>query len=159
MYPQASHSKTKVFTRKVTTVFTLSKEELKELSEMGWVPFRKFQQGTATKQDWFEMTLRVKFALELSKDHYELVTTLELEQSHKACLAIMERAVVEGTGIWSMTEQEAALISAALEAVDEMQTQVPRRIMAPILRRCVVEMRRKYVKDEKLAPLLPKSLK
>ena len=145
--------------RTVTTSFKLSKEELKELSNMGWLPFKKFEQGIGTKQEWFEMTLRIKFALELSKDHYELVTTLELEQSHKACLAIMERAVVEGTGIWSMTEQEAVLISAALEAVDEMQTQVPRRIMAPILRRCVVEMRRKYVKDEKLAPLPPKSLK
>ena len=159
MYPQINHSKTKVFTRKVTTVFSLGKEELKELSEMGWVPFRKFQQGTATKQDWFEMTLRVKFALELSKDQYELLTTLQLQQSFDACLAILDRAVVKGTGIWSMTPEEAELISAALEAVDQMQTQIPRRVMAPILRSCAVQMRQQFVKDEKLAPLPPKSLK
>ena len=157
MYPQQNNAKQ--FKRKVTPVFALTEAELKELSDMGWNPIKKFELGCATKQDWFELTLRVKFALELSKDHYELITTLELQQSYDAMMQVLDRAVVMGTGVWSMTPQEKELTSAALEAADQMQTQIPRRVMAPILRSCVVQMRQQFVKDEKLTPLPPKSLK
>lgn len=139
--------------RRVTTTFMLSKEELKELSDMGWLPFKKFEQGIGTKQEWFEMTLRIKFALELSKDHYELITTMELLECHAVMLRVVHRAVTLGTGVWSLTPEELELAKIALEAVDIMQTQVPRRVMAPVMRACVEEMRQKYVKDEKLAPL------
>ena len=152
MYPQFNQL-TKPAKRKVTTAFALSKEELKELSDMGWNPLKKFKQGCATKQDWFELTLRIKFAVELSKDYYELITTMELQESHAVMLQALHRAVTMGTGVWSLTPDELEMASAALEAVDAMQTQVPRRIMAPLLRSCVVQMRQQYVKDEKLAPL------
>lgn len=116
--------KTKSVTPIVIALTQAQKESLKRMLQPS---VKAFQENRATPTDWHNLGFRLKVGLEVAKECYSDENVGSFETCMDLILKLKERALTSQG--FTTNSDEFEILTTGLEAVDEMQDQVTRRVL------------------------------
>ena len=125
-------------------MFALTEQEHQNLIAYGRLGYDKLLAGIPTVNSWYETLIRLRFALELGTKYFETVTAIELKLSFDAGCTILLRAHKAGYKRWDYCSDEIEKITAALDAVDQIQRMLTRTQMSKCMRDAAMHVGYKF---------------
>ena len=127
-------------------MFALSKEEHKLLIDPIHEKLKLMKEGKCNQSAWFDVYLRIKFALILADKYYTEETVDSFIPAITACSIIEQRASKTNHKEWTVTDDELIELEAAVQAADDIQYQNTRRDVYIAFKQAKNWMEKKYIR-------------
>lgn len=102
--------------------FSIPATQQKILKSVPRHSFNKFKQGNADATDWYNITFRIKVAVEIAKVCYEQITVDEIQSVLTTLLDIKDNSQ------WRANDEQLMAIESGLDAMDTLQDESTRRV-------------------------------
>lgn len=133
-----------------TVLFKFTEKEHREINQPFRDSFQILKSGKGTQTDWFNATFRVLSAYLIAKKTHEDVTIEQLKNVLDICEGLELRARDHQHTKWEVTSEEIEWIEAGLDAIEELQRTINRKIFYECCTEADTYIRKKYAPKGKL---------
>jgi len=109
-------------------VFKISKEKQDAIKKPPRTSLRRFIEGNADANDWYNIAFRLRVGVYIAISEYTEETVDGLKSAFGLCDAIHTNAKKETGPDWTITKDQIDILQDALDAVDVMQDETTRRV-------------------------------